>query len=142
MVRVLFYLTNSITIVAIVVLTIFKKINPERLLSEAFLLFLIHLTFYLFPFIIGFTLYFVALHSLKVMNDEFIFLKKENAQFSILDFLKMLAPYSILSIFFTTILLSLSYLNYIPYSIPFLSIMIISVITLPHAIVMNIFYNE
>ena len=142
MVRVLFYLTNSITIVAIVVLTIFKKINPERLLSETFLLFLIHLTFYLFPFIIGFTLYFVALHSLKVMNDEFIFLKKENTQFSILDFLKMLAPYSILSIFFTTILLSLSYLNYIPYSIPFLSIMIISVITLPHAIVMNIFYNE
>jgi hypothetical protein len=37
---------------------------------------------------------------------------------------------------------ALSYLNYIPYSIPFLSIMIISVITLPHAIVMNIFYNE
>ena len=123
-------------------MTIFKKIKIERLLSEIFLLFLIHITFYLFPFIIGFTLYFVALHSLKVMNDEFMFFKEENPKFSILDFLKMLAPYSILSIFFTAILLSLSYLNYIPYSIPFLSIMIISVITLPHAIVMNIFYND
>ena len=141
-VRILFYFTNAITVLAIFAMTIFKKIKIERLLSESFLLFLIHITFYLFPFIIGFTLYFVALHSLKVMNDEFIFFKEENPKFSILDFLKMLAPYSILSIFFTAILLSLSYLNYIPYSIPFLSIMIISVITLPHAIVMNIFYNE
>lgn len=141
-VRLLFYFTNAITVLAIFAMTIFKKIKIERLLSESFLLFLIHITFYLFPFIIGFTLYFVALHSLKVMNDEFIFFKEENPKFSILDFLKMLAPYSILSIFFTAILLSLSYLNYIPYSIPFLSIMIISVITLPHAIVMNIFYNE
>jgi Brp/Blh family beta-carotene 15,15'-monooxygenase len=141
-VRLLFYFTNAITVLAIFAMTIFKKIKIERLLSESFLLFLIHITFYLFPFIIGFTLYFVALHSLKVMNDEFMFFKEENPKFSILDFLKMLAPYSILSIFFTAILLSLSYLNYIPYSIPFLSIMIISVITLPHAIVMNIFYNE
>ena len=141
-VRILFYFTNAITVLAIFAMTIFKNIKIERLLSESFLLFLIHITFYLFPFIIGFTLYFVALHSLKVMNDEFIFFKEENPKFSILDFLKMLAPYSILSIFFTAILLSLSYLNYIPYSIPFLSIMIISVITLPHAIVMNIFYNE
>jgi hypothetical protein len=123
-------------------LFIYKKIKIERLLSEFFLLFLIHVTFYLFPFIIGFTLYFVVLHSLKVMQDEIEFFKKDNPEFSFLDFLKLLAPYSMLSIFFTTILLLLSYYSYIPYSIPFLSIIIISVITLPHAIVMNIFYNE
>jgi hypothetical protein len=76
------------------------------------------------------------------MQDEIEFFKKDNPEFSFLDFLKLLAPYSILSIFFTTILLLLSYYSYIPYSIPFLSIIIISVITLPHAIVMNIFYNE
>jgi hypothetical protein len=76
------------------------------------------------------------------MNDEFKFFKKENADFTIWNFLKLLAPYSTLSIIGTTILLLLSYYNIISYSIPFLSIMIISVITLPHAIVMNIFYNE
>jgi hypothetical protein len=76
------------------------------------------------------------------MNDEFKFFKKENTDFTIWNFLKLLAPYSILSIIGTTILLLLSYYNIISYSIPFLSIMIISVITLPHAIVMNIFYNE
>ena len=69
-------------------------------------------------------------------------LKKENTGFTIWNFLKLLAPYSVLSIIGTTILLLLSYYNIISYSIPFLSIMIISVITLPHAIVMNIFYNE
>ena len=139
---VFFYITNVVTILSIIALTYFKKINNDRLFSELFLLFLIHATFYLFPFIIGFTLYFVALHSIKVMNDEFKFLKDEDNNFSIMSFLKLLAPYSILSIIGTSFLLILSYYNYIPYSIPFLAIIIISVITLPHAIVMNIFYNE
>ena len=141
-VTILFYFTNIVTLSSMIMLFIYKKIKIERLLSEFFLLFLIHVTFYLFPFIIGFTLYFVVLHSLKVMQDEIEFFKKDNPEFSFLDFLKLLAPYSMLSIFFTTILLLLSYYSYIPYSIPFLSIIIISVITLPHAIVMNIFYNE
>ena len=139
---VFFYITNVVTILSIIALTYLKKINNDRLFSELFLLFLIHATFYLFPFIIGFTLYFVALHSIKVMNDEFKFLKDENNNFNIMSFLKLLAPYSILSIIGTSFLLVLSYYNYIPYSIPFLAIIIISVITLPHAIVMNIFYNE
>ena len=138
----LYYVTNIINIASMILMAVYKQIKIERLLSEFFLLFLIHITFFLFPFIIGFTLYFVVLHSLKVMQDEIEFFKKDNPKFSILDFLKLLAPYSILSIFFTTILLLLSYYTYIPYSIPFLSIVIISVITLPHAIVMNIFYNE
>ena len=137
-----FYITNVVTIISVIALTYYKKINNDRLFSELFLLFLIHATFYLFPFIIGFTLYFVALHSIKVMNDEFKFLKDENNNFNIMSFLKLLAPYSILSIVGTSFLLILSYYNYIPYSIPFLAIIIISVITLPHAIVMNIFYNE
>ena len=139
---VFFYITNVVTILSIIALTYYKKINNDRLFSELFLLFLIHATFYLFPFIIGFTLYFVALHSIKVMNDEFKFLKDEDNKFSIMSFLKLLAPYSILSIIGTSFLLILSYYNLIPYSIPFLAIIIISVITLPHAIVMNIFYNE
>lgn len=140
-VSILFYSTNVFTIISMFIFIFMKKIDLDRFFSEIFLLFLIHATFYLFPFIIGFTLYFVALHSLKVMNDEYIFLKKETPNFKILDFIKLLAPYSVLSICFTALLLFLSYNNIIGYSVPLLSIMIISVITLPHAIVMNIFYN-
>jgi hypothetical protein len=140
-VSILFYSTNIFTFISMFIFIFMKKIDLDRFFSEIFLLFLIHATFYLFPFIIGFTLYFVALHSLKVMNDEYIFLKKETPNFKILDFIKLLAPYSVLSICFTALLLFLSYNNIIGYSVPLLSIMIISVITLPHAIVMNIFYN-
>jgi beta-carotene 15,15'-dioxygenase len=138
---ILFYSTNAFTFISMFIFIFMKKINLDRFFSEIFLLFLIHATFYLFPFIIGFTLYFVALHSLKVMNDEYIFLKKETPNFKIFDFIKLLAPYSVLSICFTALLLVLSYNNIIGYSVPLLSIMIISVITLPHAIVMNVFYN-
>lgn len=140
-VSILFYSTNVFTFISMFIFIFMKKINLDRFFSEIFLLFLIHATFYLFPFIIGFTLYFVALHSLKVLNDEYIFLKKETPDFKIIDFIKLLAPYSVLSICFTALLLLLSYNNIIGYSVPLLSIMIISVITLPHAIVMNIFYN-
>ena len=138
---ILFYSTNAFTFISMFIFIFMKKIDLDRFFSEIFLLFLIHATFYLFPFIIGFTLYFVALHSLKVMNDEYIFLKKETPNFKIFDFIKLLAPYSVLSICFTALLLLLSYNNIIGYSVPLLSIMIISVITLPHAIVMNVFYN-
>lgn len=140
-VSILFYSTNVFTFISMFIFIFMKKIDLDRFFSEIFLLFLIHATFYLFPFIIGFTLYFVALHSLKVLNDEYIFLKKETPDFKIIDFIKLLAPYSVLSICFTALLLVLSYNNIIGYSVPLLSIMIISVITLPHAIVMNIFYN-
>lgn len=141
-ISIFFYITNISTFLLMLYFTIVKKIKVERFFSELFLLLLIHITFYLFPFIIGFTLYFVALHSLKVMNDEFVFFKNENNNFNIKDFIMMLAPYSVLSIFFTVVLLLLAHYGYLPYSVPLLSIMIISVITLPHAIVMNIFYNE
>ena len=141
-ISILFYITNIFTFLLMLYFAIIKKIKAERFFSELFLLLLIHITFYLFPFIIGFTLYFVALHSLKVMNDEFLFFKNENSSFNIKDFIKLLAPYSILSIFFTVVLLLLAHYDFLPYSVPLLSIMIISVITLPHAIVMNIFYNE
>lgn len=140
-VSILFYSTNVFAFISMFIFIFMKKIDLDRFFSEIFLLFLIHATFYLFPFIIGFTLYFVALHSLKVLNDEYIFLKKETPDFKIIDFIKLLAPYSVLSICFTALLLLLSYNNIIGYSVPLLSIMIISVITLPHAIVMNIFYN-
>ena len=76
------------------------------------------------------------------MNQEYLFFKSEDANFSMIDFLKLLLPYSMLSIFFTSILLALSHWGFLKISIPYLSIIIISVITLPHAIVMHIFYNK
>jgi Brp/Blh family beta-carotene 15,15'-monooxygenase len=137
-----FTITNITTLVLLIYLFVKNQMSIRRLSSELFLIALIHLTFFLFPFIIGFTLYFVVLHSIRVMNQEYLFFKSEDGSFSLVEFLKLLLPYSLLSIFFTSVLLALSHLGYLAISIPFLSIIIISVITLPHAIVMHIFYNK
>jgi hypothetical protein len=76
------------------------------------------------------------------MSQEFQFLKDENAISTGLEFVKLLMPYSILSIFFTGVTLWLSHIQVIPLSIPLLALIIISVITLPHAVVMHLFYKQ
>lgn len=137
-----FAITNLTTIALILYFYVKNQLTKKRLSSELFLIALIHLTFFLFPFIIGFTLYFVVLHSIRVMNQEYLFLKAEEDSFGFKEFLKLLLPYSLLSIFFTAILLALSHYGYINISIPYISIIIISAITLPHAIVMHVFYQK
>ena len=138
-----FYLLTNVFNVFVLTLLFFKeKLNARRFSSELFLIALIHITFFLFPFIIGFSLYFVVLHSMAVMHQEYQFFKSENQAFSVLQFIKLLLPYSLLSIVFTSLLFLSSHWGYINISIPFLAIIIISVITLPHAIVMTIFYNK
>lgn len=138
----LYLITNVGSLLLLLILAINSQMNLDRFFSEIFLLFILHITFYLFPFLIAFTMYFVILHSIKVMNQEYQFLKKDSDNFTFIDFLKVLMPYSLLSIFFTTLIIALSFLGVISYSVPLVSIIIISVITLPHAIVMHIFYNE
>lgn len=137
-----FLFANAVNLGTLIYLYIKDKIALRRFSSELFLIVLIHLTFFLFPFIIGFSLYFVVLHSMLVMHQEYLFFKAENKTFSVFQFIKLLLPYSLLSIVSTTLLLLMSYWGYIKLSIPFLAIIIISVITLPHAIVMTIFYNK
>lgn len=137
-----FLFTNILNIATLSFLFYTNKLTSRRFSSELFLIALIHLTFFLFPFIIGFSLYFVVLHSIVVMHQEYMFFKSENESFTVFEFIKLLLPYSVLSIVFTVLLLSLSYWGIINISVPFLAIIIISVITLPHAIVMTIFYSK
>ena len=138
----LYLITNIGSVILLLLLAVKSQMNLDRLFSELFLLIILHITFYLFPFLIAFTMYFVILHSIKVMHQEYQFLKNDNDTFKLIDFIKILLPYSLLSIFFTALIIALSYVGIISYSVPLVSIIIISVITLPHAIVMHIFYNE
>jgi Brp/Blh family beta-carotene 15,15'-monooxygenase len=137
-----FVALNALTVGMLITFSEWASVNWNRLGGELFLMGLIHLTFFLFPFIIGFTMYFVVLHSIRVMSQEFQFLKNENAISTGLEFVKLLMPYSILSIFFTGVTLWLSHIQVIPLSIPLLALIIISVITLPHAVVMHLFYKQ
>ena len=137
-----FIALNALTVAMLFVFIKRGSFDWNRLGGELFLLALIHLTFFLFPFIIGFTMYFVVLHSLRVMSQEFQFLKKEEDAFSLREFLRLLMPYSLLSVFFTMVTFWLSWIDFIPVSIPLLALIIISTITLPHAVVMHLFYKH
>ncbi|MBC8399506.1 MAG: Brp/Blh family beta-carotene 15,15'-dioxygenase [Flavobacteriales bacterium] len=138
----IFYSSNLIIISLLVYENYKSSISNEQLMNEIFLLILIHITFYLFPIIISFTLYFIFLHSIKVLKQEFDYLKSLQSDLNLLKFIKLLYPHTFLSIVFLVIFLLLMNFGYINISVFLFSIIGISVITLPHAIIMTNFYNE
>lgn len=137
----IFYFSLFTTFLMLIYLVYKNYISLENMFSEIFQAFLIFITFYLFPIIIGFTLYFVFIHSFRSLYHEFIFLKKENKSMSFFNFFKLLMPHSLISYLFTFLICYLSVNNFIAVSLPMIILIIISIITLPHAIVMSIFYN-
>ena len=137
-----FYFSNFI-IVSLLVYENYKlSISNQQLMNEAFLLILIHITFYLFPIIISFTLYFIFLHSIKVLKQEFDYLKSLQTDLNLLSFIKLLLPHTVISILFLVIFLLLMNFEFINISAFLFSIIGISVITLPHAIIMSNFYSK
>lgn len=118
-----------------------KHLSLEIVLMEVMILTLILVCFFLMPLLISFTLYFVILHSVKVLREEFLFLKMKNAELSVLGFIKMVAPFTLISLFGMAFLFILVELGIIKFSYGYVFLISISSITLPHAYVMNKFYN-
>ena len=138
----IFYFSNLIIISLLFFENYKSSISNQQLMNEIFLLILIHITFYLFPIIISFTLYFIFLHSIKVLKQEFDYLKSLQSDLNLLSFIKLLYPHTLLSILFLVIFLLLMNFGFIDISVFLFSIIGISVITLPHAIIMTNFYNK
>jgi Brp/Blh family beta-carotene 15,15'-monooxygenase len=138
----IFYFSNFIIVSLLVYKNYKLSISNQQLMNEIFLLILIHITFYLFPIIISFTLYFIFLHSIKVLKQEFDYLKFLQSDLNLLNFIKLLFPHTLLSIVFLGIFLLLMNFEFINISVFLFSIIGISVITLPHAIIMSNFYNK
>ena len=137
-----FYFSNFMIVYLLVYENYKLSISNQQLMNEIFLLILIHITFYLFPIIISFTLYFVFLHSIKVLNQEFDYLKSLQSDLNLLNFIKLLCPHTFLSILSLVIALLLIDFGLINISVFLFSIIGISVITLPHSIIMSNFYNK
>ncbi len=135
-VKIIFVVSNGLSILSFAYMFLQGYLGFQKLLSEVFFLAMIHLTAFLFPIVICFTLYFIVLHSLPSIVHQFSFFRKLKENFSVLELIKLMAPYSILSLTMSFLLIGLSYYNIIPISIPLISLIIISVITLPHTIVM------
>ena len=137
----LFVLSNVITLIMFTFFIYNKKVKTNKVISEVFFLFVIHLSSFLFPLLICFTLFFIILHSLPSLVNQYNHFKKQNIEFTLKDFIYLMAPYSLVSILFLILISFCSYTNVINYSVPLISIILISVITLPHSFIISKF-NE
>jgi len=140
-IEIIFWISNISLFLLFIYLKSNNKIQTSTFTSEIFQIILIHITFILFPIIIGFTLYFIFLHSIKVLTQEFGYLKKMTENLSLFKFVKMLTPYTFISLLFVSIFLFISKTQIINISLLLFAIISFSVITLPHAIVMTKFYD-
>ena len=137
----LFLTSNIITLILFTVFIFKFKVKINKVISEVFFLFVIHISSFLFPLLICFTLFFIILHSLPSLVNQYNHFKKFNNKFTLKDFVYLMVPYSSVSILFIIFISFCSYLNVINYSIPLISIILISVITLPHSFIISKF-NE
>jgi Brp/Blh family beta-carotene 15,15'-monooxygenase len=140
----LFALFTLLTIIMLLINILKKRLTAEQFALELIVFTLILFSFYVFPLIIGFTLYFSILHSLKVLQEEYKFVEKlYDRSLSFLAFGKLLFPYTTISVFGMGIIYLLSELNFLPeLSFGYLLLILISSITLPHAFVMDRFYKK
>jgi len=137
----IFIVSTLSTILLMLNLTIKHSLKTETFFMELLVLALILICFFLMPLLIGFTLYFVILHSYKVLMEEYRFLNPDKKANSIINFVKMVAPFTLFSIGGIGLLFGLIYLNILPFSYGYCLLIVISSITLPHVFVMNRFYN-
>ena len=137
----IFLSTGVVTILLLVYLVQQNILRLEQVFMEVFEMALILICFYLMPLLIGFTLYFIILHALKVLREEYEFLRAEKEVHSFLNFMQLLSPFTLVSIAGIAMLFALIYLNILKLSYGYLLLMVISSITLPHVFVMNSFYN-
>ncbi|MEM9981383.1 MAG: Brp/Blh family beta-carotene 15,15'-dioxygenase [Bacteroidota bacterium] len=133
--------TATFTLLILLLLGIKRYLPWEKVLLEGILFFLMQISFFLFPLLIGFTLYFIVLHSIKVLQDEYRYLIAQKIVRSLQNFVKLLLPLSLVSIVGVLIIFGLIYLQWIPISYVFAFLILISSITVPHAYVMKVFYK-
>ena len=138
----IFYCSNLFLLTVLSFERLKSSISTQEFMSEIFQIILIHITFILFPVIISFTLYFTFLHSLKVLKQEYNYLKSLITNLDLFKFFKLLIPHTLIAFVFLIIFVLLINLGFIKISLFLFSIIAISVITLPHAIIMSNFYNK
>lgn len=119
-----------------------QEITLQRLLVEVYQLGIISIVFYISSPLLGFTLYFVILHSLRVLQQEYQFLQKDQALPSLTSFIKLLLPFTLLSLVGLGFFAALVYFFELSFSWPLVSIIFISCLTFPHSFVMDWFYGR
>lgn len=133
-----------ICIISALLLSVLTVINYKNIniIKESLYLVLILITFSMQSAFIGFSLFFVFNHSLEVLRSEHSFLSRIRTNFNLLQFIKYLTPFTLLSLFGVVFFYFLSEFDFLELSLPLLILITISSLTLPHALVMEVFYRN
>ncbi len=137
-----FIVASTLTLGMLIALALRGAFSWEKVLMEVLVFGLIAASFYLMPLLLGFTLYFIILHSYKVLREEYADLKNKKRVETPLNFVKVLLPFSGLSFLGIGVLLLLTSANILQVSYGYLALIIVAAITSPHAFVMEKFYQE
>ena len=139
--EIIFIISLGITLGIFIILIKSGDLSFHRLVFELYVLLLLVLTFKVFSLLLGFTIYFISLHSIRVMMHVFNELEVETASNQTVSFIKKLTPLTIASnLGLMGIYFILQYFE-IEFSLVYVLLILVSAITLPHSVVMNNFYS-
>jgi len=119
-----------------------KKISFNDCIKEFYMLVLLIISFKVLPTFVAFALFFVWIHSLKVMLQEYEFCKRTLEIKSHKQFLMLLLPLTIVSLLSIGIILFVIIRNSNFELIPYVLLILLSCVTLPHSFVMDRFYGS
>lgn len=132
----------SIFVFTLTYVVIYERISLQSLLKEGYILCLIACSMYIFPVFIAFSLFFVWMHSLQVITQELDYCKEKLRIANLKDFIRLFLPLTIVSILATAaILLFVVGFNMEQY-IPYILLILLSCVTIPHSFVMERFYTK
>lgn len=108
--------------------------------KELYILGIITTSMYLFHGFLSATLFFVFIHSLKVMFQEFEHARNNWSVTSIIDFLRLFIPLSVASIAIVAVVILCIYSLEFSHLVSYILIILLSSVTVPHSFVMDKFY--
>lgn len=137
------FIASSFSLVVLMFISFFSgMMRKQTFFLELYQIAFILIVFYLSSTLWGFTLYFVILHSGRVLQQEYNFLQERKDVRGVMDFVKLLSPFTLLSIFgLAIVVLGFAYFD-LDYSYSLLALVFISCLTVPHSWVMDRFYQE
>lgn len=138
----LYLVATSLLLLALfAILFINKRLSTSLVLREFYLLFLITCSFMILKPFIAFSVFFILIHSMQAIQQEFEFCKQQKIANHPLQFILLFLPLTISSLLVVGgFIAGLSYFNYSSF-IPFALLILLSCVTIPHCFVMDKFYR-
>jgi len=131
-----FTISLIVQVLVLAVLTFYTKINIKYLLNFVIQLVIIFVLFVLLPPLISFSLYFGLWHSLLVLQKEYHAIRAAKVVSNTKDFIRKLIPFTFLSLIGLIVIIYLGRAN-----AHFTTLIAISVLALPHTLLMDRVYN-